>query len=278
MITEEVAEATDSNAASWFFIAAQQNQPEIMQKLLANGANPNQARNNDGVTPLFIAAKNNRVEIVTLLLESGADINQANNNGVTPLSIAIANNRVEIVTLLLASGADINQANNNGVTPLFIAVANNRVEIVTLLLESGADINQADIDNATPFFIAAQEGHLDVINTLLEYPNIDINIPLKTTPALLKSFGEPLCSAIQERIDDYLSNYVNIDPDTPILLTPLDIATLMGQTAVVEKLTDITIRKEKTSNILSTHSLLASSHFCAEKFIPNQPLVSGLKR
>ncbi len=73
------------------------------------GADVNQANSNNGATPLFMACQNGHVAIVDALLVNGADVNQASHDGTTPLYIACQNGHVAIVDALLVKGADVNQ-------------------------------------------------------------------------------------------------------------------------------------------------------------------------
>ena len=61
-------------------IAATNENPEIMAKLLDLGGNPN-ARNSDEHTPLTLAIANENQEVALLLIEQGSDINSRPGDG-----------------------------------------------------------------------------------------------------------------------------------------------------------------------------------------------------
>ena len=50
---------------------------EVVERLLAHGADPNRARTSDGATALYIAAQNDHLEVVERLLAHGAKPNRA---------------------------------------------------------------------------------------------------------------------------------------------------------------------------------------------------------
>ena len=61
---------------------------------------------NDDTTPLYIAAQNGHTDIVDALLATGADINKATNDSVTPLAIAAYKGHEPVVKLLLTQNAN----------------------------------------------------------------------------------------------------------------------------------------------------------------------------
>ena len=94
-----------------------------------------------GATPLYVATDNNHLEIVELLIANGADLNANALGGVTPLFAAIENNHLKIAELLISSGADLNAKNSLGYTSLHRAVHGRRKLLVELLIIKGADVN-----------------------------------------------------------------------------------------------------------------------------------------
>jgi ankyrin repeat protein len=73
-----------------------------------------------GFTPLMTACTINRPDIVEILLANGADVNLVNNAGFTPLHIACEQVNADIVQMLLEAGANLKQETTQG-TPLDIA-------------------------------------------------------------------------------------------------------------------------------------------------------------
>ena len=79
-----------------------------MKRLLKAGADPNGARW-DGETTLMIAAEAGSVEVVEMLIAQGADVNAVESRkGQTALMWAAAENYSDVVHALAALGAEIN--------------------------------------------------------------------------------------------------------------------------------------------------------------------------
>ena len=73
------------------------------------------------------ATFNGHKDVVELLLAHGAEINAANNKyGATPLHLAAQEGYKGVAELLLARGAEVNAKDKDGETPLYIAAKKNR--------------------------------------------------------------------------------------------------------------------------------------------------------
>ena len=107
---------------------------------------------NDGATPLYIAAQEDQLDVVQLLLNNGAKVNLAMNDGRTPLWVAAENGQLDVAKLLLDRGADINLANTNGAIPLWVAEKYGHTEIVDLLREAqdSAKKTEPETDKINP--------------------------------------------------------------------------------------------------------------------------------
>ena len=82
--------------------------PEIVEFLLKNGANPNYA-DCDGRTPIFYTAS---PEIIDLLIRYKANINYTDHNGRTPLF----SSNIDKIKKLISNGAKLNVCDKNGNT------------------------------------------------------------------------------------------------------------------------------------------------------------------
>jgi len=107
---------------------------EIVQLLLATGANPNAAMNRRKSTPLHYAAdgyihapswdEKRQSKAIQCLLEAGAAINAQDSNGATPLHRAVRTRCAAAVKCLLDAGSDATIGNKSGSTPFHLAVQN----------------------------------------------------------------------------------------------------------------------------------------------------------
>ena len=155
------------------FLAANENQLDVLKLLVAAGADVNMVRVSDGCNPKFIAARKGHVGVVSVLLETpGVDLNAAltddRDAGVTPSFLAADDNQLVVLKLLIAAGADVNMARvSDGCTPLFIAAQKGHVGVVDLLIAAGANVNATRGTNGTTALkLALAKGHAEVAQKL----------------------------------------------------------------------------------------------------------------
>jgi len=101
-------------------LAAGTNNNEQIERLLANGINPNAADEHKR-TALHISASKGYAKCVDILLQAGANPNVKDLLGNTPLHLAACTNHIEVVTLLLRAGTNVAELDNNGRTPVQLA-------------------------------------------------------------------------------------------------------------------------------------------------------------
>ena len=89
---------------------------------------------------LLRAAKDNDVDVLETLMKEGQDPNQANSFGQTALHICAIWGNVQAAHVLLDCGANMDVQNDHGMTPLHYAAERGRVDIVALLVDAGADV------------------------------------------------------------------------------------------------------------------------------------------
>jgi ankyrin repeat protein len=147
---------------------------EVVEILLAAGADALRAGGYFG-TPFLEAAGEGHSEIITLLLDhGGVDINQVvgeeheEQPGATALLLASLEGHEETIKLLVKRGADVNKASTCGETPVAAASLGGYADAVHVLLKAGADANAMNGDCYTPLVGAAEGLHLDVIRVLAE--------------------------------------------------------------------------------------------------------------
>lgn len=117
----------------------------------------------EGATPLWRAAKGGDVDVVQLLLAAGADpMMPAARDGSTPAMVAAGHlwkadrtattesESLETLKVLLDAGVDVNAGNTNGETALHSAASRGADTIVQFLVDRGARLDARDKANRTP--------------------------------------------------------------------------------------------------------------------------------
>jgi ankyrin repeat protein len=97
-------QSRESMKVSALHSAAAARRPDIVEMLLAKGANPNVRAAGD-VTVFHETGATGQIEVAEMLLKWGGDINATDSSGKTPLAYASAANKDAMVTWLLARGA-----------------------------------------------------------------------------------------------------------------------------------------------------------------------------
>lgn len=122
----------------------------------------------DGFTALGLASFFGQPEVVEILLSNGADPNIAASNamGVFPIHSACATSQYEIASKLIAAGAKLNVKQRNAVTPLHSAAHNGQAALVQLLLDNGADRSALTDDGISPEAMAREAGFETVADLL----------------------------------------------------------------------------------------------------------------
>ncbi|MCR5401249.1 MAG: ankyrin repeat domain-containing protein, partial [Treponema sp.] len=117
---------------------------EICECYLAAGMDVN-SRDKDGTPMLNIAVRNDNAQLVEWLLKNGAELNPVSEDrGYTPLMDAVWRKNEEITKLLIDKGADVNVINKEGQTMIILSVGSENLEITRLLCQAGADADIQD--------------------------------------------------------------------------------------------------------------------------------------
>ncbi|NIN35022.1 MAG: hypothetical protein GTO60_07995, partial [Gammaproteobacteria bacterium] len=142
------AKADGTTALHW---AVHWGELDMVDLLLAAGADPDPS-NDYGVTPpLMQACINKNNGMVIKLLDAGADPNALMVTGVSALMKCSQTGAVEGVRALIKAGADVNiSESRNGQTALMWAISSAQAPIVNALLEAGADISSRTVGGFTP--------------------------------------------------------------------------------------------------------------------------------
>ena len=124
----------DANDDAPLVMAAYEGYTDIVQLLLAAGADVAAVDPGMKATALHAAAYAGRTDAARLLITYGIDLNkQGPYNGYTALHDAIWQNHVATAKVIIDAGADLTLRTNNGETPLMMAKTRGRKEIATLI-------------------------------------------------------------------------------------------------------------------------------------------------
>lgn len=128
----------DSFNTPLLHLAIAEQQVDVYNVLLKNGANPN-ILTKEGNTALHVALHDLNMDLLQELITSNADINLVATDGNTPLHTAVSICNDFAVRALLGAGADKTIQNKEGKTALDLATAENDKELVALLTDTPAD-------------------------------------------------------------------------------------------------------------------------------------------
>ncbi|KAJ6178877.1 hypothetical protein N7519_009338 [Penicillium mononematosum] len=112
----------------------------IVELLLAHGANPNTRGTQDGSSPIQVASFYGHQGAVEELLKHGADVNFPDQRGNTALHAAARQDHREIVSMLLRCGADVTLKGELYGTALNAATEAGHTEIIEMLAKRGAKV------------------------------------------------------------------------------------------------------------------------------------------
>jgi uncharacterized protein len=202
---------------------------------LLNGRAKEDMAGREGTAALILAASRNDLQMVDLLLGAGADPKAANEYGATALYAASANADSAVAVKLLAAGADPNARLASGETPLMEAARDGAVATVTALLAAGADPNvQEQNGGQTALMWAVAERHPAVTKELVQHKaGVEAVSKNGSTALMFAAQGDAESARI------LLDGGANPNVTMPEWgLTPLVIASTMGQTDVVAALLD----------------------------------------
>lgn len=218
---------------------------EIVQVLIAKGANVNATQDQSGDTPpLMIAVGMHRIPAVKLLLSRGANIKAKDANNKNVLHWLLCNTfldkeNIPLLELLLKNGAEINEQARSllgfkdGSTPIMCAVRRDFQKSVNLLLAKKTNLNQKDEAGHTALFYAVEERNSAMVKALLAHGADPTQEDELVREARIRTeIGEMLLAALQPSLEakpgkcpEYKQKYVsNVKHHQPVIkLDPLKI-------------------------------------------------------
>ena len=205
-------------------------QPESVELLLKNGADPNFEEDNMHVYPILFAARYGNIDILKMLVEHGADINKEggneevvilyNSTPCTALINAVYAGAFECAEYLLSKGAKLEEyiGYYREETELFLAARVHSRNCIKLLLKADIVINKKDEQdhNALEEYIVK-----DNVEHEPNVPDVNLNDIYHDIAVLLYAAGETLEGEIihNTHYDRYAQKHVpeEIEVPEPIL-------------------------------------------------------------
>ena len=132
-------DAADASGRTALNLAAEQGTPEIVEKLLAHGANPNLHPFDElGSLNQALIKKDHRT--IKILIDNGAEVNKKDTWGWYPLLIACGDSLS--ASMLLDAGADPNTDLVGGAQLIHFAALSGQTKTVELLLDRGIEVDR----------------------------------------------------------------------------------------------------------------------------------------
>lgn len=146
--------------------AVQNGNQEMVQFLIARGADVNASQEEGGQTALMQLGDDATPDLLWDLINAGAQLNHKNSFGTTALMVVASQNNSEILEEMLAAGAEVNAADEDGKTALMLAASEGLVLNVRLLVLAGAKIDARDGEGKNALMYAIENEHRAVIRFL----------------------------------------------------------------------------------------------------------------
>ena len=125
---QKAAEAFPEQALRLMCKSSQAGYEDIVEAMIASGADPNQTDTSD-TSPLMHSATSGQLEVIKKLLLHGASVDLVNTKQESSLHRACANCQWEAARLLLQNGANIQSKDQCGDTPLNAAIESLKVKL-----------------------------------------------------------------------------------------------------------------------------------------------------
>lgn len=146
---------------------------ETVKEMIQNDKSLINSVNHLNSTPLILAAFENQPEICEFLIDNGADLNLLSRNGSSAIHFAALKGNLNLTKKLCEKGAKVNVWNNRGRNPIHYATISGNIELFEYLESKGLDMTPATTDGATMLHWACYGGNIDMVKYLL---NRDFNV------------------------------------------------------------------------------------------------------
>lgn len=161
-------------------LAAREDQPKVVQKLLARRDILVNLQDTQGQTVVHYIVHARNIEAMKAIVNApSVDLNHLDHSGCSALTLAAFGGNLAAVKALLDAGADINQRESplySQGNALMRAADSNWVHIVDELVRRGIDLNAKDDFGRSAVHSAAINGSDRTLAVLLDLPGIEIDL------------------------------------------------------------------------------------------------------
>ena len=164
-------EMLDHKGRSTLFVAANNGNIGMLDRLLDSGMDPNLHAEEHGWTPLYASSRNGHLEVVRKLLDHGALVNETINSGATALHGASAFGQEQVARLLIERGAKLDMTTKHGELPLHTAARNGYMHVVSLLLSTDKSVidKRRFSDGSTALHLAVEKQWAGAVKELIDW-------------------------------------------------------------------------------------------------------------
>jgi len=224
---------TDNLGRTPLYFAAQRGAKEVVQLLLAKGADPtHRSLLSPGNTPMHMAAQNGHDGILEMFLAANITPDLFNRNRQTPLMLAAWARLPETVGLLLSRKANPMLQDVNGWTVLHAdwrpkPNGPDYEDTMEMLISDNAPVNVAARNPAgyTPLMSACQVGSVKVAKMLLDAgAEVNLQDDVGETAYFIaaNAHNEPLMSLLSERGAVTKASFYKEPPKIPVIIDEAD--------------------------------------------------------
>ena len=251
-----------------------ENAADLIQILLEHGADPNaHGQKKSKCSALHLACEVGNPELVQLLLASGADLEYKDENNKAPILYAIAEGHLDLVKLLVNEphNAKLDNRALNRDTALHIACASPEctLELVKFLIESGVyKYDEKNNQKQLGIHHAAAAGHLEVVIYLsgLDKTTIDAQDEDDKTPLHCAVLGKHI-----DIVKQLIQDGAEVDVQSKTGYNPLHYAAELGDIDIAHFLKQQKLRTTEQNKEGNTPFMLVGLWWTEESQLLSQP-------
>jgi serine/threonine-protein phosphatase 6 regulatory ankyrin repeat subunit B len=147
-------------------IAASRDDARLVEKLLADGARPDEPTSQGG-TALTVASQYHAASVIAPLLKAGANPARADADGNTALGYAAAHGDLAVVDAMLQKAVSPDTHGRTEEPPIVRATRAGNADIVKHLIDAGANVNAAAANGITALMVAAGAPDPQIVQLLM---------------------------------------------------------------------------------------------------------------